>query len=311
MRGPYLDLSIALGWTAVSAALTLWDSGGFVRAVFAIGTLLFIPGYVLTAALYPERFRVEADESEGDDEGKVRQGISGVERLALSMGLSVAVSPLLGLLMDRTPWGLATPALVLAVAGFVTLVTPVAYLRRARIHPDDRLSLHLPKAERASLAPAGATDRFLTIGLLGAIVGVGVLLAGLYASTGPDLDHTRLYLLDAQNGTSALPTLLTAGQEGHLTAVVENAEGRQMAYEVQVLLERFASTPNATVRTGAGALDRELIEDRDVLLQHGESTRVPVVFVPEDPGLYRLRVELYQRGAGAAQHNVHIWVKVQ
>lgn len=51
--------------------------------------VLFVPGYVLIEALYPK-----ADELEG------------LERFALDVGLSIAVVPLVGLVLNYTPWGI-------------------------------------------------------------------------------------------------------------------------------------------------------------------------------------------------------------
>ena len=59
-----------------------------VRIVLGLLLVLFLPGYSLIAALFPGK---------GD--------LDGIERIALSFGLSIAVVPLLGLALNYTPFG--------------------------------------------------------------------------------------------------------------------------------------------------------------------------------------------------------------
>jgi len=64
--------------------------------------ILFLPGYTLIEALFPKR---------GD--------LGGIERFALSIGLSLAVTPLIGLLLNYTPWGIRLNPIVISL----TLIT--------------------------------------------------------------------------------------------------------------------------------------------------------------------------------------------
>lgn len=61
---------------------------------------------------------------------KVDDTIDGVERLALSFGLSVAIVPFLGILLDRTPFGIR----LWSVAGSLLVLTSLflVYARRRR-----------------------------------------------------------------------------------------------------------------------------------------------------------------------------------
>ncbi|NQE51957.1 hypothetical protein C5S29_00090 [ANME-1 cluster archaeon GoMg3.2] len=58
-----------------------------VRSILGLPLVLFLPGYTLIAALFIRK----------DDLG-------GIERMALSVGLSIAISPLLGLALNYTPF---------------------------------------------------------------------------------------------------------------------------------------------------------------------------------------------------------------
>ncbi|MCS7104628.1 MAG: DUF1616 domain-containing protein [Thermofilaceae archaeon] len=93
-----LDYSAWL-WTLLSLSLitvtlvTVTEGGVSallpLRYVFGALTVLFLPGYAIVEALYPK----------GEE-------LSPLERLALSIGLSLAVVPLIGLILNYTPIGI-------------------------------------------------------------------------------------------------------------------------------------------------------------------------------------------------------------
>ncbi|MGC8542529.1 MAG: DUF1616 domain-containing protein, partial [Vulcanisaeta sp.] len=76
----------------------------------------FMPGYALVEALYPR----------GDELGPL-------ERLALSIGLSLAVVPLIGLLLNYTPWGIRFVPIVISTNTITIALLTVALVRKARV----------------------------------------------------------------------------------------------------------------------------------------------------------------------------------
>ena len=78
MPGDLLAVVIAAGATA-AFTLVAPLTGLPVRIPLGLLMVLFVPGYALIAALFPRK----------DD-------LDGIERLALSFGLSIAVVPLIG-----------------------------------------------------------------------------------------------------------------------------------------------------------------------------------------------------------------------
>jgi hypothetical protein len=69
-----------------------------VRWVFGSVFVLFLPGYVTVEALFPK----------GRD-------LNAMERFALSVGLSLALVPLVGLLLNYTPWGIRLTPIVISL----------------------------------------------------------------------------------------------------------------------------------------------------------------------------------------------------
>lgn len=104
----FLDDLIAIGVaTVVLLATILLLPHSPIRVALGLPFVLFFPGYTLIAALYPRR----------DD-------LDGIERLALSLGLSLAVVPLIGLVLNYTPWGIRLGPIV---AGLTMLPLPRSF----------------------------------------------------------------------------------------------------------------------------------------------------------------------------------------
>lgn len=57
-----------------------------IRKILGLAFVLFFPGYVFVTSLFPER-----------------KELDNLERLALSFGLSIAIVPLIGLVLNYTP----------------------------------------------------------------------------------------------------------------------------------------------------------------------------------------------------------------
>lgn len=82
------------------------------RIVLGALFVLFLPGYSLVEALYPR---------EGE--------LSPLERLALSIGLSLALVPLVGLALNYTPWGIRLNPIIAALSA-LTLTLLIVSTRR-------------------------------------------------------------------------------------------------------------------------------------------------------------------------------------
>ena len=83
-----------------------------VRVVLGLLLVLFLPGYSLIAALFPRK----------DD-------LDGIERIALSFGLSIAVVPLIGLALNYTPFGIRLVPVLAGLSVFTILLAVIAGVR--------------------------------------------------------------------------------------------------------------------------------------------------------------------------------------
>ena len=107
-----------LGLTAAAAALALYATDPpllYLRYLLGTFYVLFLPGYVLVEALYPR----------GDE-------LTPLERLALSIGLSLALVPLVGLLLNYTPLGIRLGPVVASLAALTAALAVYAAYRKYR-----------------------------------------------------------------------------------------------------------------------------------------------------------------------------------
>src|SRR6266540_5921580 len=97
----YRDVVLVLSCTsAVLAGLALAESPWFLgpaRLGLGLVYVLFVPGYCLSVAVWPAEAELDP-----------------LERVGLSLGLSIAMIPILALGLDRLGWGLRLWPIALA-----------------------------------------------------------------------------------------------------------------------------------------------------------------------------------------------------
>lgn len=111
---------VTLGLTLISAIAVFLISGGpFIYVRYALGALmtLFMPGYALVEALYPR----------GDE-------LKPLERFALSIGLSLAILPLIGLILNYTPWGIRLVPIVTSTSIVTAALLTTAAIRKSNYY---------------------------------------------------------------------------------------------------------------------------------------------------------------------------------
>lgn len=89
----------------------------YIRYVLGSIFVLYLPGAMLIEALYPR----------GED-------LEPLERLALSIGLSLAVVPLIGLVLNYTPWGIRLVPVLISLAIFTESMAVLALIRKYKYY---------------------------------------------------------------------------------------------------------------------------------------------------------------------------------
>lgn len=233
------------------------------RLVLGIPFLVFLPGYALVSALFPRRKDVETEQSpEANDAFRTGSGIGGFERVALSVGTSVAINSMIGFLLNFTPWGIRLVPTLVGICSFTVVTAVVAAVRRLRTPPAERFSVPIwywaGRIRRELFDPETGLDAVLNV-----ILVVSLILAVGSVAYAIGMPHqqesfTQFYVLghdeSGNPATEGYPQNLTVGESESLYVGIENHEHRRVNYTVVVLLQRFEN--NSTRAQHAEQLDR-------------------------------------------------------
>lgn len=362
------DLVAVAGLVLLAAMAVVVDAPGFVRVPLGLLFVLAAPGYAFIAALYPERHReVATDEDESTaatdapsksapkpaKSGKAsrikglptlaagRRGISPLERVALSLGLSIAIVPLLGLALNYTPWGIREGPVLATLSIFTLACLGFAWRRRERLPEDERLELRVayesePWSTRAPL------DKGLSVALAAAVVFAAGSLVYVLVVPRPAELFTEFYILGPTGKASCYPATYRDGayrvsdadaqagcplQVRNVTIGIVNHEGAPVTYTLRVVWTQETRLPGNTTRIDevAEAMAKQVsLESRPVDLslnasfqpQHEESFALPP---PPFNGTVRLSFQLYREAAApiskdpafleSPYRRLHLWLE--
>lgn len=298
------------------------------RIALGLPFVLFLPGYAFVAALFPEAGSTGSEtthEAASEDvptrSERLQNGsIDGIERVALSFGLSIAISPLIGLGLNFTPFGIRLVPIVFAIGGFTLVVTAVATVRRSALPPDERFQVPFRQWYAAIYTelfePETRADQLLNVVLV-----VSLLLAVssvAYAVAVPQSGESfsEFYLL-TENESGDLtaanyPSNFTVGESKPLVVGITNNEHESVTYNVVAQLQRVRTTNNTT-----RVLAREPIENFQTQLATNKTWTRKHSVTPTMTGNRLRLVYLLYKGEVPSQPTVenayretHLWVNV-
>jgi uncharacterized membrane protein len=188
-----------------------------IRLVLGFVYVLYVPGYCLQAALFPRR----------DD-------LDNIERFGLSLGLSVAIVPLLALILDQLPWGLFLWPIVLGQLIVILLFSGIALWRRSRLPLAERYAprpTFQPRSWWQSLLPLEQRIYQVMAGM-----GAFLLLAFIwvFAIPSPNEFITEFYILGEEGLAESYPRNPMVGEEIDVTMGIVNRERSPETYRVEV-----------------------------------------------------------------------------
>ena len=86
------------------------------RIILGVPFLLFFPGYALMTALFIKK-----------------EGLDGIERVLLTLVMSIVIVLFLGLILNYTPWGIRSEPILYSTALFILITSIIAWLRWRRL----------------------------------------------------------------------------------------------------------------------------------------------------------------------------------
>ena len=290
------DLITAVGYSVVMAVVLLVLNVGNLAAIVLV---LFVPGYVLVAVLFPDAPMPGKGE------------IDWIERIVLSFGLSVAVVPLLGLLLNFTPFGIRFAPIIATIALFTVTVGYAAYWRRMRLPPDRRLSLTVSFAV-TDWRDYSFLDKGLTVALAASIVVAGITLGFVVLSPRPRETFTEFYLLGPDGSASGYPTNLTVNETGNVIVGVVNHEAATVNYTVRVDLVGVRFVYNATAGFNETVeVNRTTWSTINVALADGRNWTQAYTFRINDTGIWKVQFLLFRDGSRSSSYReLHLYVQI-
>ncbi len=244
----------------------------FVRTVLGLIMVLFLPGYSLISALFP---------------GK--KDLDGIERIALSFGLSIAITPLLGLILNYTPFGIRQIPSLISISIFTIICTIMAYIRRLKVDEKERFVLSF--TYKPTL-PKKRIDKALTIILMVSILASIFALIYVIVTPKEGEKFTEFYVLGPGGMADNYPKNLKIGENGTVILGVVNHEYAPTNYTIRVM---WAD---------------ELIGKIPIRLSHNETFEREFVFSARGNGTQKLRFLLYKEDLEEPYRTLHIIIDV-
>ena len=250
-----------------------------IRTVVGIPIVLFFPGYTMVTALFPKK-----------------KDLGTVERIALSIGLSLAVVPLLGLVLNYTPWGIRLYPVLLSLTLFTLAMSAATTYRRKKVPTEEQfvpsISVKMPKMREMSRA-----NMIMLASFVASAVVAGSLTAYFVSSPRVGERFTEFYALGPEGKIEDYPKNLTLGENGNVILGVVNHEQQPVAYSIGIKLE------NETIGTIS-----------NIQLEHEETWEQNFTFTPEQSGA-KMKLEFLLHAdlenVNEPYRSLHLWVTVK
>jgi uncharacterized membrane protein len=253
-----------------------------VRIPLGLVMVLFLPGYTLIAALFPRK----------DD-------LDGIERVALSFGLSIAVVPLIGLGLNYTPWGIRLVPVVISLCVFTLMMALAAQLRRSSLDQEVRFSVEFRQSlgaihDELMKEEASRVDKALTIILVMTIILSISALVYVVVTPKQGEKFTEFYILGSKGKAYDYPTSVVSGQNSTVIVGIVNHEYVTVNYTMRMAMQNIT------------------LLSRDVGLLHNQTWESPVNYTLQHPGNnQKLEFLLYKDyNFTAPYRDLHLWVNV-
>ncbi len=279
----------------VSEDNALKDFLDALRIIFSIPFLIFLPGYALVSALWPQKSLEDLEDSQEDTDQSTKEGVSDLERVALSFGLSIAIIALTGLGLNYTPWGITLASIVSGLFGFILIIVGIAWFRRSRLGIEEKFVFRV-KFSSPRFYTLSSTDKVMVILIIISIIIAGGVLA--YVATNPPQEKfTELYLLDENGTTENYPFNLSVDEEGTIIIGAACHERHTTDYDILVRL----LSEDGSNRT---------LDEYDFSLDDEEEWSQTYSFSVNESGTFKLVVELFLHNKDTPYLSNHLWIHV-
>ena len=274
-----------------------------VRVILGLPFLLFFPGYTLVAALFVKK-----------------EGIDHIELIALSCGMSIAVTALIGFGLNYTTWGIRLEPVLYCITAFIFVTSTVALVRRSQILKKNQftteLTLRFPgwggTALEKSLSVILAITIFGALGTLGYSIvepknGENFTEFYILGINGKAQDYPTEFTMDNGQVTQIVygdGTFTAMSGVGSITLGIANHEKQTVVYYVKMKIndEAVSIYFGGTINDLLGPIE----------LKQGEKWENAIGIVPQHIGdNQKVELLLFNGTETTAQDSLHFWINVK
>jgi len=269
------ELLLLNGMNFLLILAILFHPTGPERLFLGLPFILFFPGYSFIAFLSP---------------GK--KDLTLLQRVMFSTALSLVSFPLVGLLLNYTPWGITVDSTLISLSVIMATISAAAWWRRQKLPIDERFILEfylpLPRWRRASLTDR-AINAFLILTLLLALSVIG----RAYFFPKVEERFTEFYILGPSEKI-AYPSSIEAETLFTVIVGVKNLEGQEITYIIETKLEG-----EQPLESGVLTIEDGQVKEKAIRLS-----------LPRE-GKYSIEFLLYREGDENPYRELWLWLNVR
>jgi uncharacterized membrane protein len=257
-----------------------------IRGILCIPLVLFLPGYSLIVVLFPEK-----------------SGLKGIERAALSFGLSIAVVPLIGLSLNYSPWGIKLLPILVSLSVFIFIMCWIAHLIRAKLPETEAFNVNFRETAvsfkaKIKSSPASKIDKILFVVLVLLILLSIATLFYVIITPKEDECFTEFYILGPNGKANNYTTKYVLGESGTVVVGIANHEYRHVNYTLELKLEN-KSLPLPE-------------KQKHINLDSNGIWKEPITFTPPFQG-HNMKLEFLlfnETSESKPYQDLHLWIDV-
>jgi len=240
-----IDLIICMIISLILIPFLLLKLEGAIRIIIGIPIVMFIPGYVTVFSLFPTKKRINL-----------------IERIGLSLGLSIAILPLIAIGLYYTPWGIELAPVLFSIYAYIVCIGSIAIFRWINIKAEKRfiviINLSFPKFK-------DKLHLILSVVLIIFIITTAIYFVYVISIPKPRDKFTEFYWLGPTGKAGEYNRNISKNERLSIIIGLANHEYKRIDYTIEVWAINQTSIINGT----SNIIDNMWYKDKiEVTLNH-------------------------------------------
>jgi len=251
-----VDIVIFFLWSIILLPIVFLNIADILRITMGIPFLFFIPGYMLISLLFPTKPEYN--------------GINGIQRVGLSIGFSIVIVSIIGLLFNYTPVGIRLEPILLSLFFITIFFGTIALFRWKTTDFYKRyiISLTLPLS-----ISHNRSENILFVLVIFSIVIAVISIGNMIIMPKKGEIFTDFYILPQNKNASNFPQIIYKEANTSVILGLINHEYKTMNYTIEVwLIDESLVFNNLTKKNETIYNHAWFIDNINVRLDHTEIT---------------------------------------